>query len=101
MALQCVSLMRNTDIAEAATAKIYAHKYWFSHLRAGAHRILCSDRKLVKGLIWLIGDESALAESYNAGARGGDGGNLEDIISFLQSLVVRFSLARSYGPPGI
>ncbi len=91
----------DTDIAEAATVKIYAHKYWFSHLRAGAHRkVLRGNHELVEGLIWLIGDEDTLAESYNTGASGSDGGNLEDIISFLQSLVVRFSLARSCSPQG-
>jgi len=110
MASRSINLMRGADTAAAATAKIYANKYWFSHLlrargphdlrsERNAHKSLFplfweddpditnGDRDLVEGLIWLIGDEDTLAESYDAGARGSDGGNLEDIISFLQSLV--------------
>jgi len=84
MALRCMNVMRNrVDYGTKETRRVYYNTreyvslYWLSHLRSGARHGFSGE--LVQVLIWLIGDEGALVDSYRAAH--------EDIIPFVRSLV--------------
>ncbi len=79
MALWCMSAMKTSN-----SAKDYAFAFWTAHVRSATHQDLGDE--LLQELIWLIGNEDSLVQSYLVSQ---DENDVEDIIPFVRSMVVR------------